>query len=284
MSPYTKLAVRSLGPTKAVTLEEHRDIPTYVPNSPSRGTRRRGAGPKPQPGPWQERALCRGQGNKYGNVWMYPDLHPRWVAKAAAATCATCPVIEQCKAEKFGFGISAGVIRYSEPANRLAPPPTPVPTKVAVKVCGCGKEFTGPKAHCSRECVERVLAEIAARRERFSALSTKPLLKMLAPMTGLRIAELCGVSTRTVFRWKQGATVTLRQAERIANRLGVDVESLWPETCVSLSTGEQVRGSLAREEADRLRRPAPLSDTPIAPEAPVSNVRHLPAPVKLSRG
>ncbi len=197
-----------------------------APPAPSGGTREHGNGPV-KLDLW-EHAACRGQGNQYGNVWMYPDLHPRWVVKAAASLCQTCPVIDLCRAEGFRFGISAGVVRYSERANRFEPQPVGVP---AEKECRCGTWFRGSKAHCSQRCLDATTAERVARRERFAALSTKPILELLEPLARTTsVAELCGVSTRTVFRWRAGATVSLLQAERIARRLGVDVESLWPET------------------------------------------------------
>lgn len=175
-----------------------------------------------------EHALCRGQGNVFGNVWMYPDLHPRWVVKAAASLCQTCPVIDLCRAEGFRFGISAGVVRYSERANRFEPQPVGVP---AEKECRCGTWFRGSKAHCSQRCLDATTAERVARRERFAALSTRPILVLLEPLARTTsVAELCGVSTRTVFRWRAGATVSLLQAERIARRLGFDVTDVWPET------------------------------------------------------
>ena len=195
---------------------------TTAPPAPSGGTRMHGSAP-PKPDLYRD-ALCRGEGNVYGNVWMYPDMHARHVAKAAASLCKVCPVFDQCDALKLHFGISAGRVRYSEAANRVEPKPVGVG---APKVCRrCSDEFYGPGENCTRMCAHEGVVEREARRVRFNALSAVPLLELLSRA---EIADACGVSVRTVFRWRNGASLQLLQAERIARRLGVDSHELWPE-------------------------------------------------------
>lgn len=102
MAPYTKLAVRSLGPTKAVTLEQHAKIPTYVPKPPARGTRQHGLRVVASP-EWKSQAACKDEPKA---LFYGPDEgdEPRSGPKtqqsnlAAKKVCARCAVQDECLA------------------------------------------------------------------------------------------------------------------------------------------------------------------------------------------
>lgn len=96
MSPYTKLSVRTLGPATGLTLDAHRQVPTHVPNSPSRGTRRHGdLFAVPQRQDWWDHAVCAAKPTEL-------FFGAREAAKTAASNraakkvCATCSVQDPC--------------------------------------------------------------------------------------------------------------------------------------------------------------------------------------------
>jgi len=145
MAPYTKLAVRSLGPTKAVTREEHAKIPTYVPASPSRGSRLTERVKTSDR--WWERALCQGDEWRGRRVWIEPHKHPRSEVAAAVALCARCPVRAECAADDCGWCIQGGVAHVSKPAETQ-------PRPKRLLVCEwCAVQFSGmSRKFCSDGC------------------------------------------------------------------------------------------------------------------------------------
>lgn len=72
---------------------------------------------------------------------------------------------------------------------------------------------------------------VTAVRSRSDAVPVGPLLDATAGMSVAAAAEVCGVSPRSINRWRSGATLTvlIDQADRIAIRLGVHLSELYPD-------------------------------------------------------
>lgn len=217
MAPYTKLAVRSLGPTKAVTREEHAKIPTYVPNSPSRGTRAHSTQPKPtDDGRWWEQGPCARQG--HDSIWMQPSKFPKAEVHAAAALCARCPVKKQCSEQPYPHvGITAGKIHWDG-----------VKGSVEVRLCElCLEPMSRRGRFCSQTCKDRwhYRARIEEGEQQYGPLrawfGSKPVSTM---------ARECGVNVRTVYRWDASGVIPPGAVKQIVNRLGVNVETIWGAT------------------------------------------------------
>lgn len=97
MSPYTRLAVRTLGPAQGLTLEEHREMPTHVPNSPSRGSRNVALRVVPNDDlEWKNDGACVRESVDL----FYGDGHDGVKTQAtnrdAKKVCARCPVEDRC--------------------------------------------------------------------------------------------------------------------------------------------------------------------------------------------
>ena len=80
-------------------MEAHRQVPTHVPNSPSRGTRRHGdLFAVPQRQDWWDHAVCAAKPTEL----FFGDDEAREAAKTAASNraakkvCATCSVQDPC--------------------------------------------------------------------------------------------------------------------------------------------------------------------------------------------
>lgn len=64
-----------------------------------------------------------------------------------------------------------------------------------------------------------------ARREAFDPA---PILDRFAGMSAAEIAELLGVTPRTVSRWRNGGTIEPATADRLACYLGMHPVEMWP--------------------------------------------------------
>ena len=215
MAPYTKLAVRSLGPTKAVTREEHAQIPTYVPNSPSRGTRKHSTAPKPtDDGRWWEQGPCAGQG--HDSVWLSPSKHPKHEVHAAASLCASCPVKAQCEAQPYPHvGITAGKIHWE--GARYAE---------EVKLCEQCLDPTSRKSRfCSQKCKDRWYYVVRVQE---GEQPYEPLRAWFGSKSISTVAKECGVAVRTVYRWDEAGVIPGGSVRQIVNRLHVRMEDIWP--------------------------------------------------------
>lgn len=279
MSPYTKLAVRSLGPTKAVTLEQHRDIPTYVPNSPTRGTRKHSTDPKPtDDGRWWEQGPCARQG--HDSIWMQPSKFPKAEVHAAAALCARCPVKKQCSEQPYPHvGITAGKIHWD--GARYAE---------EVKLCEQCLEPTSRKSRfCSQKCKDRWYYVVRVQE---GEQPVGPLMAWFKNRPVTHIARECGVAVRTVYRWDEAGAIPGGSVRQIVNRLNVRIEDIWPTSNVrDIRTGVRSEATITNaapngEETGSVgTAPAPSKEPSDVTGGPlVSIVRHLPAPVKLSQG
>ena len=279
MAPYTKLAVRSLGPTKAVTLEQHAKIPTYVPNSPSRGTRKHSTQPKPtDDGRWWEQGPCARQGHE--SVWQKPSKFTKAEVHAAAALCAKCPVKKQCSEQPLPHvGITAGKIHWDG-----------VKGSVEVRLCElCLEPMSRRGRFCSQTCKDRwhYRARIEEGEQQYGPLrawfGNKPVSTM---------ARECGVNVRTVYRWDASGVIPPGAVKQLTSRLGVQVEDIWPvSNVVDIRTGVRSSATItgaapngektasAGNAAASSKEPSEATGGPL-----VDIVRHLPAPVKFGRG
>lgn len=115
---------------------------------PERGTREHGT-PKEPTLDLHEHAACRGQGNEFGNVWMYPGHHEAETVRAAVKLCASCPVRDLCAAdarrEAPTIGIRAGRVYGNTPDNDGRQVRTCV-------ICGDTFKGYGPAKSCSTAC------------------------------------------------------------------------------------------------------------------------------------
>ncbi len=223
MSPYTKLAVRSLGPTKAVTREEHAQIPTYVPNSPSRGTRKHSTQPKPtDDGRWWEQGPCARQG--HDSIWMQPSKFPKAEVHAAASLCAKCPVKVQCAAQPYPHvGITAGKIHWDG-----------VKGSVEVRLCElCLEPMSRRGRFCSQTCKDRwhYRARIEEGEQQYG-----PLRAWFGSKSVTTMAKECGVAVRTVYRWDASGVIPPGAVKQLTSRLGVQVEDIWPDNVIDIRT------------------------------------------------
>jgi len=116
--------------------------------APGRGTREHGS-PRAETLTLWEHAACRGQGNEYGNVWMYPGQHDPEVVRDAVKLCASCPVRDLCAAdarrEAPAVGIRAGRVYGQTPDNDGRASRTCV-------ICGDVFKGYGPAKSCSSAC------------------------------------------------------------------------------------------------------------------------------------
>ena len=207
---------------------------TQAPPSPQRGTRLTERIPV-RSERWFERAACIGQGTKSTSVWHEPWNHPADVVHNAIRTCITCPVLDECGAEKPGAaGLKASYVWVINGNNVLV--------KQDPKPCAwCRRMFYGktPKARCcSSACRSKIGAyeHPRAPREQQPAqlanlgeplLDPVPLLSQFGRATTADIAERCGVTVRTVVRWRWGGTVRKSTAIKVCRRLRVDPERIW---------------------------------------------------------
>jgi hypothetical protein len=119
---------------------------TDSPPAPSGGTRAHGPGPLPKV-KWEDEALCRGGGNHYGNVWLYPSIHEPEVVHAACKVCERCPVKAECLAAAHREGVLVGIRagRAYGAGNDNGKP--------LVECVVCGELF---KAHARAKCCSAV--------------------------------------------------------------------------------------------------------------------------------
>jgi len=254
MGPYTKLAVRTLGPATGLTLEQHAKVPTYVPNSPSRGTRRQGEGPKPDDGRWWEQGPCARQG--HDSVWLSPSKHAKADVYAAAAKCQTCPVKEQCEAQPYPHvGITAGRIHWDGAA-----------AATNVRLCEqCLEPMSRKSRFCSQKCKDRWYYVVRVQE---GEQPVGPLMAYFKNRPVTHIARECGVAVRTVYRWDEAGVIPGGAVRQIVNRLHVRIEDIWPDRARQMV----VTGDPSEDTTD------------CTGDASMSNVRHLPTFVKFGPG
>lgn len=203
---------------------------TVAPPPPQRGTREHGT---ERTKSLYADALCRGEGNVYGTVFLYPELHPDAAIAAAKKLCSRCPVFDECKRTDEGVGIRAGVAHM--PKRR----------PLVERTCHwCRQPFFGKSPRwCSETCK---MAYRYEERKTFRSVSADPVLALFPGESVHHIARAVGVISRTVFRWKAGGTIAQFTAEKIANRVGKHPYELWPElrypSCVRVEEPSSVRG------------------------------------------
>lgn len=201
---------------------------TEAPPSPQRGTRQHGTQPKPDER-WDLRAACVGLpaplNGGQGSVWIEPGRHPRHVVEAALRVCASCPVREQCDrdAEEAGKGMRGDVLGIWGGRSRSF-----AAKAKKLRDCRiCGRSFTTDtnrdicSAGCYRDEGVRVRSIVRASPDS----PPEPLLAFFGDLPAVEIARRCGVSSRTVSRWKLGQYV--QSPAWIASNIGVTTFDIW---------------------------------------------------------
>lgn len=60
-------------------------------------------------------------------------------------------------------------------------------------------------------------------------IPTRPLLDYLGADVARQLAERCGVTMRTIFRWSGGLGTNMSTAESVCDRLGIYPTEVWGE-------------------------------------------------------
>ena len=163
---------------------------------------------------WRDHASCRGEGG-HGSIWLYPHLHTMANVEKTRLRCLRCPVLSECAADLSTppVGITAGKVFWVEgkPGRKESP-------------CEWCLEPTRYR-FCSRTCMDRHVYQqrIAAA----GAYDPAPLLAYLGLGSANEHGRRCGVSRRTIHRWRGGQLVTGFRAELIAHRLNTTTETIW---------------------------------------------------------
>ena len=64
-------------------------------------------------------------------------------------------------------------------------------------------------------------------QEREPTLDPVPLLSQLGKATTAEMAERCGVTVRTIMRWRWGGVIRRSTAVQVCRRLRIDPEKVW---------------------------------------------------------
>lgn len=77
----------------------------------------------------------------------------------------------------------------------------------------------------------RITNPVSVAVRRSDAVPVGPLVARLDGLSAAAAAEVCGVSPRSINRWRSGrtASVVVDVADRIAIRLGLHLSELYPE-------------------------------------------------------
>lgn len=164
---------------------------------------------------WWEQGPCAGQG--HGSVWLSPSKYPKDEVHAAASLCAGCPVRKECDEQPYPHvGITAGKIHWDG-----------VKGSVEVRLCEqCIEPMSRKGRFCSSTCKDRwhYLARIEEGEQQWL-----PLREWFRDLPVSTIARECGVAVRTVYRWDAAGVISAGAVKQLTKRLGVDIETIWPE-------------------------------------------------------
>ena len=163
---------------------------------------------------WWEQGPCAKQGHE--SVWLSPSKFTKAEVHAAASLCARCPVRKECAAQPLPHvGITAGKIHWDGAR-----------ASVEVRLCElCLEPMSRRGRFCSTSCKDRwhYRARIEEGEQQYGPLrawfGSKPVSTM---------ARECGVNVRTVYRWDASGVISAGAVKQLTNRLGVQVEDIWP--------------------------------------------------------
>jgi len=182
-------------------------------------------------GRWWDRAACKGldgplRGGR-GSVWIEPGQHPRAVVDMALRVCRECPVRDACGRDRDDLAsLSRNEVAGIWAGESRSPGGSPRTLKTC-KVCGAGFTSTS-RDLCSAGCYH---VGVRKRSNLFPASDDSPpgpLLAFFGDTPVQIIAERCGVTRRTVSRWRAGFNV--QSPAWIASNIGVDTRDIWGQS------------------------------------------------------